>query len=105
MPDEGLSALSMQVGMAIEHIRAMDRELEYLRMWRRRTDQRLEALETHRKRPRLAGLAREVASPREWSIGLAIALLAIWGILSPEDVRDKIRDYLDLPPLNRLGPG
>jgi len=105
MPDEGLSALSMQVGMAIEHIRAMDREMEYLRMWRRRTEQRLEALESRKGRPWLGKTMLEVATPREWSIAMAIALLAIWGILTPEDVRDKVRDYLDLPPLNRLGPG
>lgn len=102
---EGLSALSMQVGMAIGHIRAQQRELDDLRMWRRRTEQRLKALETPQDRPRLAGLIREIATPREWATALVVALLALWGIVTPEEIRDKVRSALDLPPIIRHGPG
>ena len=91
MHDEGLSALSMQVGILSERQRAMDR--------------RLINLERRKEGSRLAGLVREVATPREWFAALAIALLALWGIVTPEDVRDKVRAYLDLPPLSRLERG
>ena len=104
MPD-GMSALSMQVGMAIEHIRAQDRELEHLRMRMRRTDQRLDALELSSKRRSLGNRMRDIASPREWAIALLVVTGAIWGIITPEEVRDEIRSLIGLPPPNQQGPG
>lgn len=88
---EGLSALSMQVGMLTERLRAMD--------------ERLTDLERRKEGPGLAGLLREVATPREWAAAFLVALLALWGIVTPDDVRDKARALLDLPPLEQRGPG
>lgn len=102
---EGLSALSMQVGMAIEHIRTVDRDVEKLRKEQQDHAQRLAALERGKERSRLASLMREVATPREWATALVIALLALWGIVTPEEARDKVRSVLNLPPLNQRGPG
>ncbi len=102
---EGLSALSMQVGMAIEHIRTVDRDVGKLRKEQQDHAQRLAALERGKERSRLASLMREVATPREWATALVIALLALWGIVTPEEARDKVRSVLSLPPLNQRGPG
>lgn len=102
---EGLSALSMQVGMAIEHIRTVDRDVEKLRKEQQDHAQRLAALERGKERSRLASLMREVTTPREWATALVIALLALWGIVTPEEARDKVRSVLSLPPLNQRGPG
>lgn len=88
---EGLSALSMQVGMLTERLRAMDKRL---------TD-----LERRKEGLGLAGLLREVATPREWAAAALVALLALWGIVTPDDVRDRARALLDLPPLEQHGPG
>lgn len=96
--DEGLSALSMQVGMLTERQRAMDER-------QRTMDRRLKALESPQDRPGLAKTLRAIATPREWAAVLAVALLALMGIVTPEEVRDKIRSVLDLPPIIRQGPG
>ena len=98
MQDEGLSALFMRVGELSEGQRAI-----YQRQ--RIMDKRLTELERRKDGSRLAGLIREVATPREWCAILLVVLGAIWGIVTPEDVRDKVRSFLDLPPLSRLERG
>lgn len=55
---EGLSALSMQVGMLTERLRAMD--------------ERLTELERRKEDLGLAGLLREVATPREWAAAFSL---------------------------------
>ena len=87
---EGLSALSMQVGILTERLRAMDKRL---------TD-----LERRKEGPGLAGLLREVATPREWASAVLVALLALWGIVTPDEARSTIRGVIGLAPLQTPAP-
>lgn len=44
----------------------------------------------------LKALAKAVAPVKEWLIGLVLVVLALKGILSPDDVRDVLRSHFGL---------
>lgn len=105
--EDGLSALSMQVGMAVERLRTVQRDQDGLRKWAGQMDKRVRDLERAQTRPKetIRSLMREIATPREWAMALAVAVLALWGIITPEDIRDMTRAALGLEQRALHAPG
>ena len=103
--EDGLSALSLQVGMAVERLRTVQRDQDGLRKWAIQVDKKVRDLERAQKRPKAGDLLREIASPREWAMALAVTVLALWGIITPEDIRDLTRSTLGLEQRALHAPG
>ena len=55
--------------------------------------------------PRSGAGSEAPASPREWAMALAVTVLALWGIITPEDIRDLTRSALGLEQRVLHAPG
>ena len=89
------------------------RLLEELLKTSYRTEGKLDALtgrvdkmeDRERSKAPRQNILREIATPREWSLALIVTVLAIWGVITPEDIRDMTRAALGLEPRVLHAPG
>ena len=101
--DGSMSALSMQVGMAVERLRGQQRDLDDLKTWREGTEKRLASLEAKPKAS-LKGLMLELYSPKQWATIIAVVLASLWGIVTPDEARNSIRGVIGLAPFHTPAP-
>lgn len=99
-----LDVLSDEREMVSEVLRVIYRTEGKLDSLVARVD-RIEDREHATDKPVRGGLLLEIASPREWAIAILVAALSLWGIVTPEEVRNKARDLLGLAPLSTLARG
>lgn len=102
--EDGFSALSMHMGTALEKLREHQRELNALKTWRDKTDERLATLEAQAKGSAFRRFLLELYTPKQWGMIALVAIAALWGIVTPEEARDKVRSLLSLAPSSTHAP-